>query len=73
MDKLQEQIAIEKEICRCSEKLIVDDEGNLVCSHLCGTCRNFDASAIKCDIYENVRCALCEDEEYERLMIDDYS
>jgi len=73
MDKLQEQITIEKEICQCKRKLIVDENGFLVCSHLCGTCRNFDRSENKCDIYENVRVALCEDEQYADLGIDDYS
>lgn len=69
--KLEDAIQAERELCRCAERLVKDEDGNYVCSSFCAGCRNYDALDIKCDIRENVRVALCEDDEYRRLGLDD--
>lgn len=69
--KLEEAIQAERELCRCAERMIRDEDGNFVCSEcFCGGCRNYDPIDVKCDIRENVRVALCEDDESRRLGLD---
>jgi len=73
--KLEDAIQIERFECNCEGRLGYIEIGDYSahCDGLCKGCRNYDPDVVKCDIYENVRVILEEDDEYERLGLDDYS
>jgi hypothetical protein len=73
--KLENAIQDERKLCECEERLgyIEDGDYSAYCDGLCEGCRNYDPDFTRCDIYENVRVALEEDAQYERLGLDDYS
>jgi hypothetical protein len=71
--KLEDAIQRERVECECKERLGYIDDGNYSaqCDVLCEGCRNYDIDFVKCDIYENVRIVLEEDDQRERFGIDD--
>lgn len=73
MNKLERYIEEERKSCECAKRLGYSEDGDYISTDCCEGCRNYDKEYLKCDIYENVRVALEEDAEYDRLGLDDYS
>jgi hypothetical protein len=65
---LERRIAEERIINKCSERMLLNEDNILECSHLCTGCNDYQPDYNVCDLRENVRVALCEDqwdEEYD--------
>lgn len=71
--ELEDAIWKERQICKCEERLgyIENGDYSAQCDGLCEGCPHYDSDFARCDIYENVRVALEEAAERDRLGLDD--
>lgn len=67
IDRLDEEIAKERERCKCDEKMIVDEDfflGGKICGPGCVGCRHYHPDEMRCDIRDNVARELEEEDAY---------
>ena len=66
------EVEQERKLCKCDQRMIRDEGGNMLCSIKCGGCRHYDVVELRCDIRDDVVCTLNEYAQYNRTIAADH-